>query len=544
MTNHLNLKIHTQEDFDKGRVRINESSWSPEEKAFHLEALETLEKVAQIISKKNSAIANLKDLLFGPSTESTATLFPDFVEEPDDEDTDKEAQNSNDTDTEPASEKAPRSKKKGHGRRSLTCFSQSVMRCNHESLKLGETCPTCKHGKLSTFKPQIKTCIKAVQLVVVQTFELESFKCTSCGQTTTAAEPSDVKASYGRYHPTAIALLSVLRYAFGFPSHRLEKFTAYQGLRIPETTQFRLFEYAVKQVAPVYRLLVESAANGKLSYRDDTPMKINQLKRKLKKQTQTGDPPDRKGITTTVFEAVTSENQTVTLYATGLAHAGDVYDSLMKTRAVATPMMAMADAASLNRAHTHAHQTIELGCLIHSRRRFVRLREDYPQETKEMLELFGALYATNKKAKGFDDHARLLLHKHESFGTLNLMYVTAIINQPKHDPKSDMFAAYGYLKNHWPRLIGFIRHVGAPMDNSAAERSLKSSIRHRNNSLFFETEYGAFVGDVLMSVIRTAQNANVNPIEYLTNILLHNDAVKLNPAAWLPWVANTLQNVA
>ena len=53
-------------------------------------------------------------------------------------------------------------------------------------------------------------------------------------------------------------------------------------------------------------------------------------------------------------------------------------------------------------------------------------------------------------------------------------------------------------------LTRFLEVPGVPLDNNEVEQELKPSQRHRKNSLFFKTQAGADVGDVLLSMIRTA----------------------------------------
>ena len=49
----------------------------------------------------------------------------------------------------------------------------------------------------------------------------------------------------------------------------------------------------------------------------------------------------------------------------------------------------------------------------------------------------------------------------------------------------------------------WFRELGTPLDSNESERALKQFILMRKNSMFFKTEHGAAVGDVLASLIRT-----------------------------------------
>ena len=114
-------------------------------------------------------------------------------------------------------------------------------------------------------------------------------------------------------------------------------------------------------------------------------------------------------------------------------------------------------------------------------------------------------------------------------------WLTAQLEEKKVEPNSGLGGAIQYLLNHWHRLTLFLRQAGAPLDNNICERSLKKAILHRKNSLFCLTENGARVGDVLMSIIHTAELCGANPFVYLTQLQRHADQLKEDPSQWMPW---------
>ena len=74
-----------------------------------------------------------------------------------------------------------------------------------------------------------------------------------------------------------------------------------------------------------------------------------------------------------------------------------------------------------------------------------------------------------------------------------------------------------------------------PLDNNVLEQCLKIPIRHRKNSMFYKTKYGASVGGVLTSVIYTCVLSGINPIEYLTMLQVNREQIIKEPSAYLPW---------
>jgi len=91
------------------------------------------------------------------------------------------------------------------------------------------------------------------------------------------------------------------------------------------------------------------------------------------------------------------------------------------------------------------------------------------------------------------------------------------------------------MQGHWITLTQFLEIEGAPLDNNWVERTLKLFIRQRNNSLFYKTEYSAYMASVLTSLIVTCIYAGINVLDYLEALQEHRAEVFGDPSAWLPW---------
>ena len=103
------------------------------------------------------------------------------------------------------------------------------------------------------------------------------------------------------------------------------------------------------------------------------------------------------------------------------------------------------------------------------------------------------------------------------------------------EPNSALGSAFHYVLKRWDKLTLFLHKAGAPLDNNICERILKTSIRHRDNSLFYKTMNGAKVGDFFMSVIQTCRLCGKDPFEYLTTLRRFAQQLREHPSAWMPW---------
>ena len=80
------------------------------------------------------------------------------------------------------------------------------------------------------------------------------------------------------------------------------------------------------------------------------------------------------------------------------------------------------------------------------------------------------------------------------------------------ESNSGLGEAITYCLKRWTRLTLFLRQADAPLDSNILDRALRKAILHRKSSLFYKTENGVQVGDLL---IHTCELNDVNPFDYL-----------------------------
>jgi transposase len=64
--------------------------------------------------------------------------------------------------------------------------------------------------------------------------------------------------------------------------------------------------------------------------------------------------------------------------------------------------------------------------------------------------------------------------------------------------------------------------------------ALKIPIRGRKAAMFYKTEHGATISNILTSLIQTAELAGENPHEYLVALQDYKSLVFKEPESWLP----------
>jgi transposase len=83
-------------------------------------------------------------------------------------------------------------------------------------------------------------------------------------------------------------------------------------------------------------------------------------------------------------------------------------------------------------------------------------------------------------------------------------------------PKSLLGQAITYNLNQWDKLSEFLSDGRLEIDNNRSERAIKPFVIGRKNWLFANTPRGARASSTIYSVIETAKENGLNPLQYLT----------------------------
>lgn len=420
-------------------------------------------------------------------------------------------------------------------------------------------CPSCGN-KMHMQRSKTKTYILALPMLTTETHISESCRCLSCDTQNTAVRQDNLeKESIGNFHFSAISSLATLRYQCGMASYRLENMSDAFGVKIPDSTQWFLFESAAPLVQPFVTFLEKEAANSPVQHTDDTHNIVLSIVKKIEQEQQQaflkGKNPNsvRSGIHTTNITGVFPQGQIV-VYKTGLHHSGEILAQMLSQRTIEEQLIIMADAASTNTSKINLKENKQFkmaNCNSHAVRKFKDIASEeekiaqdaFVQDFKisEPLNYFLFRYKTifenEQKTKTMTPSERLLFHETHSLFLMNEMKNKAenIIANKVFEPNSKTAGAFKYFLNHFPKFIGFCSFENAPVCNNLSERMLKCIIRHRKNSLFFKTQIGANVADIFTSILFTAKANNINSTHYLRDLFLYQNFWKENPSDWLPW---------
>lgn len=496
-------------------------------------AVATLGYLTQLLADRTTTIQRLRQWLFGARTEKTRSVVGAPPTEPS-----GAGDSPSGVAGPPGGERGPGAPARpGHGRNGAQAYvGARKVEVRHGALQAGDRCPECQRGKV--YQQPGPACLVRVvgQAPLGATvYALERLRCNLCGEVFTAPEPEGVGPE--KYDASAGSMLALLKYGTGLPFHRLAQLQGSLGIPLPAATQWGIVREVAAAVQPAYTELIRQAAQGEVLYNDDTAATILALRRDPAAAEPPADDAARTGVFTSAIVA-TQAGQEIALFFTGRQHAGENLAEVLKQRAAALgPPIQMCDALARNAPEEF--QVILANCLAHARRQFVEVAPHFPAECRYVLETLAEVYQQDAvaRAQGLSPQDRLAVHQAQSGPRMEQLetWLTAQIAERRVEPNSGLGKAIAYVQKHWGPLTRFLQVPGAPLDNNRCERALKKAILHRKNALFFQTERGAHVADVCMSLIYTCQRCRADPFHYLTALQTHAAALTATPQDWMPW---------
>ncbi|MDP2651691.1 MAG: IS66 family transposase [bacterium] len=502
-------------------------------------AVETLGYLTQIIEDKKTTIQRLRQILFGASTETSRNVLKTGAEQTAGEQSEGPTADNRDRNREESENKS-----KGHGRNGAEAYRGATrVKVSYDSLKPGDRCPECQKGKVYHNTPGYLVRIVGQAPLAATVYELEKLRCNLCGELFRAEAPQGVGPE--KYDETSASMIALLKYGSGVPFNRLEQLQGNIGIPLPASTQWEIVQETAAEIEPAFGELIRQAAQGEVVHNDDTTMKVLALMSREQPQEQSQqEESQRSGIFTSGIVS-RCEGRTIALFFTGHKHAGENLSAVLAQRAAKLgPPIQMCDALSRNLPGEF--KVVLAHCLAHSRRKFVDVVRQFPEECRYLLKTLAEVYRTDalSRQQGMSPEERLRFHQEKSGPPMNDLesWLKDQLEEGKVEPNSGLGQAISYMKKHWGKLTMFLQVPGAPLDNNICERALKKVILHRKNSLFYKTPNGAHVGDLFMSLIHTCQLSGVDPFGYLTELQKHAAQLSQTPQQWMPWnYRDTLQ---
>ena len=193
------------------------------------------------------------------------------------------------------------------------------------------------------------------------------------------------------------------------------------------------------------------------------------------------------------------------------------------------------------------------GCWSHARRRFDEAVKALPKAKQKdsraylALTMIQAIYREEKLLKDLPAEERMIRRQLNVKPLVEAYFVWVRENLPKVPQKSKTWEGFNYSLGQEKYLKVFLDDGEVPMDNNAAEQSIRGFCIGKKNWVMIDTIAGAKSSAIIYSIAETAKANNLKPYDYfeylLTEIPKHlDDTDRSFLDDLLPWSPSLPEN--
>jgi transposase len=400
----------------------------------------------------------------------------------------------------------PAAPKKGHGRRPIPAHLERRTEL-HDLSPEEKRCPFC--GREKRCIGEEHSCqyeYIPARLVAVEHVQ-KKYACVCLESTVVTAPKPSSPIEKGLATPSLLSHLIVSKYLDHLPLHRQEGILARYGIEYPRSTMWEQIRAVGKLLTPLYEAATQEVLASRILGTDDTPVKVLD---RARTKTRTGN----------VWTYVGDEAHPLIVYdyTAGRARAGPESFLGAYTGYLQADALAVYDELF----NPQRPKLIwELGCWAHARRKFVEAQETCPGLAVIAVAHIKVLYDIEKDAAKRELRGAALVtwrHQH-TVPVLDAFRIWLTAQLGLTLPKSPIAGAIGYTLSNWAALTRYMQDGDFVLDNNRSERALRGIAVGRKNWLFFGSDGGGDIAAILLTLLKSAQRNDVNPFNYLTDVL-------------------------
>lgn len=330
----------------------------------------------------------------------------------------------------------------------------------------------------------------------------ETLACPCGGHVVTAEAPAKwVEKS--QYAPSFVASVITSKCADSTPLYRLEKELARIGVPVARSTLTDLFHRAAQQLGPLVSRMEALVRQALIVRADETSKKMM-----APKKCHTGF----------IWTFRARLPKPVIVYRFAASRSGETPREVLG----GTRGFLVVDAYSGYNDVVGVDGRKRVGCHAHLRRYFFEAKDAAPEPSYKALDFILGLYRVEHDARargilGMPEHLELRRTRSAAIRTAMRAWLEA--ERAKHAPRSLMGIAIRYALNQWDALGIFLENPNIPLDNNESESALRRVALGRKNFLFVGNETAGENLAGLYSLVATCEANNINPVEYLTDVL-------------------------
>jgi len=180
-----------------------------------------------------------------------------------------------------------------------------------------------------------------------------------------------------------------------------------------------------------------------------------------------------------------------------------------------------------------------ISCWAHVRRMFFEAKDETPFAAWILLQI-QHLYRIEKEIKeqNFSHTLREVRRESESQMIVNRICKALKMKMGAYRPRSLTGKAVNYSLKRLHELTPFLHNGRLEIDNNLVENAFRPPALGKKNWMFFGSEESGWQSAVIYSIVESCKKLNINPKDYLTDILnrlpeLNNQQIKnLTPTKW------------
>jgi transposase len=370
------------------------------------------------------------------------------------------------------------------------------------------TCPTCG-GTLRRIGEETTETLDYVpgRFTVIRHIR-EKLSCRSCDMVVAAPAP-DHAIARGRAGAGLLAHIAVSKYDDHLPLYRQAEIFAREGVNLETSTLSGWVGATAAAFNPLIDVLAAEVMASDTLHVDDTPVPVLA-------------PGTGKTKTGRLWVYVRDERP----FAGARPPAAVFFYS--PDRKGTHPRAHLKEFRGIIHADGYAgfnelfagNRIVEAGCWAHVRRKFydVHAANGSPI-AKEALDRIGQLYAIEATIKGLLPDHRRRERQQRSKPIAATLATWADETARKLSRKSELAAAFRYMRARWAALVRCFDDGRLALDNNPAERALRCVAIGRKNYLFAGSDAGGRRAAAMYSLIESAKLSGLNPQHYLADVL-------------------------
>ena len=163
-----------------------------------------------------------------------------------------------------------------------------------------------------------------------------------------------------------------------------------------------------------------------------------------------------------------------------------------------------------------------LGCMAHARRYFEKALGNDKIRAEYFIAKAQLLYAVERKIREEKLTAEQIIsiREIESLPVLNELEGWLKENIIQVTPATPIGKAIAYSLNRWKKLTEYIKHPFLEIDNNLVENAIRPTVIGRKNYMFSGSHDGASRSAMIYSFFGSCKMNNINPQEWLSDVLL------------------------